>query len=118
MKIQLLTAATILTLSTSAFSMGGGSGHGPAPQTNVSNNATNSLAIGGETLIGAAAIGAGGAAGALAYNDGGRAVAGSVYLQGSACNCDFGQLTNTSVNAIAVGTATAGSIHVNTTGRH
>ena len=115
MKIQLLTAVAVLTLSTSAFA-GGGPSHGPAPQTNVSNNATNSLAIGGETLIGAAAIGASGAAGALAYNSGGRAVAGSVYLEGNACNCDFGSIKNVSKNSIAVGTATAGSIHVNTMG--
>jgi len=116
MKIQLIVAASVLALSSSAFA---GKGHGPKPQTNVNNNSTNALAIGGETLVGAGVIvpGVGGAA-ALGYNNGGRAIAGSVYLEGNACACDFGNLKNKSMNAIAVGQATAGSIHVNTMSKH
>ncbi len=46
--------------------------------------------------------------------DAGRAIAGSIVLEGDACACDFDDLKNRSRNAIAVGNATAGSIHINT----
>jgi len=111
MKIQLLTAVTVLALSSSAFA-GGGKGHGPKPQTNLNNMSNNSLAVGGETLIGSADL----TGLDLAYNRGGRAIAGSIYLEGGACACDFGNIKNVNRNAIAVGRATAGSVHVNTYG--
>lgn len=108
MKIQLLAAA-LLALSSSTFA----SSYGPAPT--VTNNSTDALAVGGETLL-AAGQQVGYSSGAeIAYNHGGRAIAGSIYFEGDACSCDFGDILNNSTGAVAIGAATAGSIHVNTT---
>jgi len=104
MKIQLLTAVTVLTLS--ATTAQAGKSHG----TDLTNNSRNALAI-GESAGGAGALGGFG----IDYS-GGRAIAGSIYLTGDACACDFDDIKNRSRNAIAVGEATAGSIHVNTMG--
>lgn len=104
MKIQLLTAAVILALtSTTAFA---GKSHG----SSIKNNTRNSMAVGGDTLI----VTAGHRQGlGLSYNSGGRAVAGSVYLEGDACACDFKSIVNNTRNNIAIGEATAGSVHIN-----
>ncbi len=111
MKIQVLTAAALVIAlsSTTAFA---GKSHGKAPK--LTNNATNSLAI-GDTVVGegyisdtSAGLGFGAA--------GGRAIAGSIYLENGACNCKLGDMKNTAKNSIAVGNATAGSIHINTMG--
>lgn len=104
MKIQLLTAVTILALSATTAQAGGGKSSG----TDLSNKSNNALAI-GNTVGSSNALG-----GFNITSSGGRAVAGSIYLEGGACACDFDNVKNRSKNAIAVGRATAGSIHVNT----
>ena len=111
MKIQLLTAAVIMAIaSTSAFA-GGGRSHGGGGLT---NNSSNNLAVGGDTLlVGVESRRHGADEGFLAFNSGGRAIAGSIYLEGDACACDLGKVSNRSRNNIAIGEATAGSIHVN-----
>ena len=112
MKTQLLVAAVILALtSTTAFA---GKSHGSKGGT-IQNNTRNSLAVGGDTLI-VTASHRGGLG--LAYNSGGRAVAGSVYLEGDACACNFKSIKNNSRNNIAIGEATAGSVHINKAMKH
>lgn len=100
MKTQLFVAAMVLALgsTTASAHRSGGS---------ISNTSTNALAVGGETLIGSADWDGVD----LGYNRGGRAIAGSVYLD-DACNCKFKSIKNNSRNAIAVGKATAGSVHI------
>ncbi|MEB8432326.1 hypothetical protein OO007_08805 [Cocleimonas sp. KMM 6892] len=106
MKIQLLTAAVVIALTSSTAFAGkhhGSKGGG----TDLSNKSKNALAIGDST----------GASSSLGFNvnsSGGRAIAGSIYLTGGACACDFDKIKNRSKNAIAVGQATAGSVHVDT----
>ncbi len=109
MKIQVLTATALVFALSSSTALAGKS-HGKAPK--LTNKATNTLAI-GDTVVGGfyasesyAEAGFGAA--------GGRAVAGSIMLEGSACKCRLGDMKNTARNTIAVGNATAGSIHVNT----
>jgi hypothetical protein len=110
MKTQLLAATVIIALtSTSAFA---GKSHSDKGGSTLKNNTRNSLAVGGDTLI----VTAGHRQGlGLAYNSGGRAVAGSIYLEGDACACDFKSVVNNTRNNIAIGEATAGSVHVNKT---
>lgn len=116
MKIQhILTAAVIIALtSTSAFA---DRGMGKKGGTTLKNVSHNNLAVGGDTLIVAVGYRQGykgtSGEGFLAYNSGGRAIAGSIYLEGDACDCDFKSLVNKTHNNIAIGEATAGSIHVN-----
>lgn len=103
MKVQLLTAVAILALSATTAHAGKRS-HG----TDLTNNSKNALAI-GDSQGGAGALG-----GFSIEKSGGRAIAGSIYLTGGACACDFDDVKNRSRNAIAIGKATAGSIHVDT----
>lgn len=108
MKIQLLTAVTIFALSATSAQAMRGSGSAPG---GITNDSTGALAIGGETLLGSSSY----YSSDVAYNNGGRAIAGSIYLEGDACACELGAVSNTSVDAVAIGSATAGSIHVNNT---
>ncbi len=101
MKIRTLsTIAIVAMLAASSAS---------AHKLDVKNNSSKAVAIGGDLSIG----GAWGQAGAtgLLTGMGGRALAGSVYVS-SACECDFDKVTlnNTSVRALAVGSAISGSI--------
>jgi len=101
MKIQLLAAVTVLALSATTAQASRSSG------TDITNDSKNALAIGETT---------GAVHGAAIKYSGGRAIAGSVVLEGDACACEFNKLNNTSKNAVAVGAATAGSIHIATMG--
>ena len=96
MKIQLITAAALLALFTASTA----SAHKSLTAT---NNARNSIAIGG------AVSGGGGWGGAGGTVSGSRAVAGSIMVKGCGCGGKT-TLNNTSVNALAIGKATAGSI--------
>ena len=106
MKIQLLAALTILTFSATT-AQARGNGQAPSGGSVISNDSKNALAIGDAS---------GSGHGINITESGGRAVAGSIYLTGAACNCDFESLTNVSRNAMAVGNATAGSIQISTSG--
>ena len=117
MKIQLLTALTVLALS--ATTAHAEKSYGYSSGTDITNNSRNALAIGkstaggSSTSNGAFGIGGGSSSHYLTV-DAGRSIAGSIVLEGGACACDFDDIKNTSRNAIAVGNATAGSIHINT----
>lgn len=105
MKIQLLAATALLTMLTATSASAG--------KLNIDtyNNATNSVAVGDAVGI-AVAGGPGGIAGTLALAAGSRAEAGSVLVNavGRKCNCYIDvKVRNTSENAVAVGSASAGS---------
>ena len=114
MKIQLLTALTVLALSVTTAQAGRSGGHKSG--TDLTNNSKNALAIGGKASASSSYRGKNGGKDTL-DGTGGRAIAGSIYLTGGACACDFDDVKNRSKNAIAVGNATAGSIHVSTMAR-
>jgi hypothetical protein len=114
MKIQLLTAATILALASTSVYAGGGRHHN---SSGISNDSTHAMAVGKSTSGGASSSSGffGSSAGSSYMTvDAGRAIAGSIVLEGGACACDLDGLRNKSRGAIAVGNATAGSIHINT----
>ncbi|GAA0398689.1 hypothetical protein GCM10009133_04420 [Cocleimonas flava] len=115
MKIQLLTAVAILALGVTSAYAGGGRHHGGGGGTDLSNKSKNALAI-GKSSSGGSSSGLLGSSSSYLNVSAGRAIAGSIVLEGGACACDFDDVKNRSKNAIAVGNATAGSIHINTMG--
>ena len=105
MKIQLLTAAAVLAMFTATTASAG------KLTINTTNTATNSVAVGNAVGL-AVAGGGGGFAGTLALAAGTRAEAGSVLVNavGRKCNCKINvTVKNTSDNAVAVGSGSAGS---------
>lgn len=120
MKIQLVTAATVLAFSSTAFGLGMGGHHGGRPGTTIDNKTKNSIAVGKMQTGGASShslSGPYGGSGSAASNsylsvDAGRAIAGSIVLETDACACDYKSVKNRSKNNIAIGNATAGSVHL------